>query len=120
MSKIRAGAIALAAAGLFISACQTDQQEAEKFSRADADNFRRDMSAMSSFTLANGVTVYVQEERTDDRVAIEILYPAGFMVEPKGEPQISHLTEHMAIYCAMGDYAPDAALAAIQKDRGML
>jgi predicted Zn-dependent peptidase len=120
MSKIRAGAIALAAAGLFVLSCQTDQQEAQKFDRADAENFRRDMSAMSTFTLANGVTVYVQEERTDDRVAIEVLYPAGFMVEPKGEPQISHLTEHMAIYCAMGAFAPDAALAAIQKDRGML
>ena len=120
MLKNRARAIALAAVVLFVGACQTDQQEAQKFDRADRDNFHRDMSAMTSFTLANGVSVYVQEERTDTRVAVEVLYPAGFMVEPKGQPQISHLTEHMAIYCGMGEFAPDEALAAIQKDRGML
>ncbi len=120
MSKSRAGAVALAAATLFLSSCQADQQEAEKFNRADAENFRRDMSAMTSFSLSNGVTVYVQEERTDDRMAIEVLYRAGFMVEPKGRPQISHLAEHLAIYCASGDFATDASLAAIQQDHGML
>lgn len=120
MLKYCARAVALAGALLFVSSCQTDQQEAQKFDRADADTFRRDMSALTSFTLANGVTVYVQEERTDTRVAIEVLYRAGFMVEPKGEPQISHLAEHMSIYCAMGSFGPDAALEAVQKDRGMI
>lgn len=120
MLKNRARAIALAAFVLSVGACNTDQQEAQKFDRADQDNFHRDVSAMTSFTLSNGVSVYVQEERTDTRVAVEVLYRAGFMVEPKGEPQISHLAEHMAIYCGIGDFGPDAALAAIQKDRGMI
>lgn len=120
MLKHCARAMAVTAVLLFVSSCQTDQQEGQKFNRADEDSFRRDMSAMTSFTLANGVSVYVQEERTDTRVAIEVLYRAGFMVEPKGEPQISHLAEHLAIYCGMGSFAPDAALAAVQKDRGML
>ncbi len=120
MLKNRARAIALLVAVLSLSACQADEQETEKFDRADRDYFRRDMSALTSFTLANGVSVYVQEERTDSRLAIEVLYRAGFMVEPKREVQISHLTEHLSIYCGMGDFAPDAALAAVQKDRGML
>lgn len=120
MLKNRARAIALAAVVVFVGACNSDQQETQKFDRADQDNFHRDMSAMTSFTLANGVSFYVQEERTDSRVAVEVLYRAGFMVEPKGQPQISHLAEHMSVYCGMGDFAPDAALEAIQKDRGML
>jgi len=120
MLKNRARAVALAAVVLFVGACNTDQQETEKFDRADQENYQRDMSAMTSVTLANGIALYVQEERTDSRVAVEVLYHAGFMVEPKGQPQISHLTEHMAIYCGMGEFAPDAALAEIQKDRGML
>jgi predicted Zn-dependent peptidase len=120
MLKNRAWALALVTATLLLGSCQTDQQEAQKFDRADQENFRRDMSAMTSYTLANGVSVYVQEERTDNRVAIEVLYRAGFMVEPKGQPQISHLAEHLAIYCGMGDFAPDAALVEVQKDRGMI
>ncbi|MGH8595442.1 MAG: M16 family metallopeptidase, partial [Gammaproteobacteria bacterium] len=120
MLKNRSRAFGLVAALLLVSACQTDQQETQKFDRADADSFRRDMSDMTSFTLSNGVSVYVQEERTDTRVAVEVLYRAGFMVEPKGQPQISHLSEHMAIYCGMGDFASDAALEAIQKGHGML
>jgi len=120
MSKNRGWAAALLAVALLLPACETDKREAEKFDRADQDNFHRDMGTLSSFTLANGVTVYVQEERTDDNVAVEVLYRAGFMVEPKGEPQISHLAEHLSIYCGMGHFAPDAAIAAVQKDHGML
>ena len=120
MSKNRGWAAALLAVALLLPACETDKREAEKFDRADQDNFRRDMGTLTSFTLANGVTVYVQEERTDDNVAVEVLYRAGFMVEPKGEPQISHLAEHLSIYCGMGQFAPDAAIAAVQKDHGML
>ncbi len=120
MLTTRVRAIALLAALLFVSACQTDQQEAEKFNRADAETFRRDMSALTSFTLSNGVTFYVQEERTDTRVAIEVFYRAGFTSEPKGKPQMSHLAEHLAIYCSMGDFGPDGALKAVQADRGMM
>lgn len=120
MSINRAGVIALATTVLFVASCQTDQQETQKFGRADHETFRRDMSAMTSFTLANGVSVYVQEERTDNRVALEVLYRAGFAFEPKGRPQISHLAEHMAIFCGSGKFGPGGSLEAIQKDGGML
>jgi predicted Zn-dependent peptidase len=115
----RASAIALAGALVVLAACQ-DKQETQKFERADADTFRRDMSALTSITLANGVSLYVQEERTDDQVAVEVLYRSGFNVEPKGQAQISHLTEHAAIHCAMGNFGPGESRAAIQKDRGLL
>lgn len=120
MSIHRAGAIALATIVLFVASCQTDQQETQKFSRADQELFRRDMSDMMSFTLANGVSLYVQEERTDGRVAVEVLYRAGFASETKGNPQISHLTEHAALSCGSGSFGPGASLEAIQKDGGML
>ena len=35
MSINRAGAIALATAALFVASCQTDEQETQKFGRAD-------------------------------------------------------------------------------------
>lgn len=120
MSIHRAGAIVLATAVLFTASCQKDPQETQKFGRADHQMFRRDMSDMTSFTLANGVSVYVREERTDDRVAVEVLYRAGFAFEPKGQPQISHLTEHASIFCGSGPYDADATLKSIQKDGGML
>ena len=84
MLKNRARVFALAAVVLFVSACQTDEQETQKFDRADADSFRRDMSAMTSITLSNGVSVYVQEERTDSRVAIEVLYRGGIHGRAQG------------------------------------
>jgi predicted Zn-dependent peptidase len=120
MSIHRAGAIALATTVLFVASCQKDQQETQKFSRADQELFRRDMSDMMFFTLANGVSLCVQEERTDGRVAVEVLYRAGFASETKGNPQISHLTEHAAIHCGSGSFGPGASLQAIQKDGGML
>ena len=120
MSKTQGWAVALLAAVLILNGCETDKQEAQKFNRADEENYQRDMGSLASFTLSNGITVYVQEERTDDNVAIEVLYRAGFMVEPKAQPQISHLAEHLSVYCGMGPFAPDAALAAIQKDHGMI
>jgi predicted Zn-dependent peptidase len=114
----RAGAIAVAL--VVLSGCQTDKQEAQKFERADTEMFRRDMSAMTTLTLSNGVSVYIQEERTDELVAVEVLYRAGFNQEPKGQAQISHLTEHAAIHCGMGNWAPGETTALIQKDRGLI
>lgn len=120
MSINRAGAIALATTVLFVASCQKDPQETQKFSRADQELFRRDMSDMMSFTLANGVSLYVQEERTDTRVAVEVLYRAGFAYETKGNPQISHLTEHAVVRCGSGSFGPGGSFEAISKDGGML
>ncbi len=99
--------------------CQKDEQEAEKFERADLESFKRDMSDLSSFALSNGITVYLQEEHTSNQIAIETLYPVGFMDEPRGRPQLSHLTEHLTIYCASGPFGTEEAWNLLRTDRGM-
>ena len=121
MRIIRAGFILLAAASLtVVASCGKDEQEAQKFDRADVVGFKRDMSDVSSFRLANGITVYMQEERTDQQVAVEVLYRSGYTNDPKGKVQLAHLTEHMAIHCGMGEYAPGESYKSVTTDKGML
>jgi zinc protease len=112
----------LAAAALMagLVSCGKDEQEAAKFERADSDTFVREMSDVSSFTLSNGIVVYLQEERTADQVAVEVLYRAGFMDEPRGKPQLSHVAEHLTIHCGAGDLGPEGAVKLIQENRGMI
>jgi zinc protease len=100
--------------------CGKDEQEAAKFERADTENFVRDMSDLSSFTLSNGVTVFLQEERTSDEVAVEVLYRAAFVNEPSGMPQLAHVTEHMALHCASGDFKAEESLELIGELHGMI
>jgi predicted Zn-dependent peptidase len=112
--------IATAALLATLVSCGKDDQEAAKFERADNEGFVRDMSDMSSFTLDNGLVVYLQEERTDSQIAVEVLYRAGFLDEPKGEVQLSHVAEHLAIHCASGSFGDEGSVEAITKDRGMI
>ena len=120
--QIRRIGAGLAAAALLITlaSCGKDEKEAAKFERADTESFVRQMSDVSSFTLDNGIVVYLQEERTNDQVAVEFLYRAGFMDEPKGKAQLSHIAEHLAIYCAAGAYGPDESYKAVSDSHGMI
>ncbi len=115
-------AAGLAAVALIASlaSCGKDEQEAGKFGRADNYNFVRDMSDMSSFTLENGITVYIQEERTIDQVAVEVIYPAGFVDEPAGQAQLSHVAEHLAIHCASGSFKAEESFEKIAQIKGMI
>jgi predicted Zn-dependent peptidase len=117
--RIGAGLAAVALLATLAS-CGTDEQEAAKFERADNENFVRDMSDLSSFTLDNGLVVYLQEERTNEQVAVEVLYRAGFLDEPKGLAELSHVAEHLAIHCASGSYGAGETLAKVTERRGML
>jgi predicted Zn-dependent peptidase len=118
-SRLAAGILAVLIIP-FVFSCQKNQRETEKFERADNETFHRDMSDLSSFRLDNGMTVYLQEERTSDQIAIEVLYDVGFMDEPKGLPQLSHVAEHLAIYCGSGSFADDEATNLIQDKHGMV
>jgi predicted Zn-dependent peptidase len=121
MRLTRVAAVALAAAMIPAAlSCQKDEQEAEKFERADLENFKRDMSDLSSFELSNGITVYLQEEHTNKQIAIETLYAVGFMDEPKGRPQLSHLSEHLTMYCASGPFGNEEAFKLLNSDHGMV
>jgi len=121
MRILRTGLLLVAAVSLAAAlSCGKDEQEAQKFNRADEASFHRDMSELSSFQLPNGLTVYMQEERTDHQVAIEVLYRAGYTKDPKGLVQIAHLTEHLSLNCASGKYGVGETLALVKKNHGML
>jgi len=77
-------------------------------------------SQMSSFKLANGITVYLQEERTSDEVAVEAVYRAGYIRDPKGKVQLAHLTEHMLMKCASGPYKAGETMSIVQDHKGMI
>jgi predicted Zn-dependent peptidase len=122
MQILRVGVLTAATVALLaaLSSCGKNDQEAAKFERADNESFKRDMSDMSSFTLDNGITVYLQEERTDNQVAVEAIYGAGFMEEPKGKAQLSHVTEHLVVHCASGDFKAEESLGKISDIHGMV
>ena len=120
-TSIRSAVLAAAVLSvLLVLACGKNEQEAQKFNRADEEHFRRDMSEISSFTLANGIAVYLQEERTDNQVAIEAIYRAGYTRDPKGKVQLAHLTEHAAMYCASGPYKAGETMSLVKDHEGMV
>jgi predicted Zn-dependent peptidase len=120
--QIRRLGAGLAAAMLLLvlASCGKDEQEAAKFERADHEGFVRDMSDVSMFTMDNGIVVYLQEERTSEQIAVEFLYRAGFMDEPGGKAQLSHVAEHLAMYCASGDFGPGESFKTVNDQRGMI
>ena len=121
MRFIKNGLLLLAAACLAASlSCGKDEQEAQKFNRADEDTFKRDMSDLTSFKLSNGITVYLQEERTDHQVAIEAIYRAGYTNDPKGEVQLAHLAEHLSMKCATGNMPAGESMDLVREHHGMI
>jgi predicted Zn-dependent peptidase len=120
-TPIRAGLVLAAFASLLSAlSCGKNEQEAQKFNRASDETFKRDMSDLSSFKLSNGITVYMQEERTDNQVAIEAVYRAGYTRDPKGKVQLAHLTEHAAMYCASGEYKAGELMSKVKEKKGMI
>ncbi|HEX6789850.1 MAG TPA: pitrilysin family protein [Candidatus Krumholzibacteria bacterium] len=120
-TPIRTGLITAAALCLVAAlSCGKNEQEAQKFNRASDETFKRDMSELTSFKLANGITVYLQEERTDNQVAIEAIYRAGYTRDTKGKFQIAHLTEHMAMHCGSGPYKTGELMSKVKDGKGMI
>jgi predicted Zn-dependent peptidase len=99
-----------------LGACEKNEQEARKFPRADsADRPPREQSELVSYRLDNGLTVFMQEDHSDPRVAVEAVYRAGFAQEPGGLVQISHITEHAAIFSATASYEAGESAEKLQK-----
>jgi len=121
MRTLRFAAVAaVAACALFALACQKNEKYSQHFNKSTDENFKRDMSELSSFKLTNGITVYLQEERTDNEVAIEAVYRAGYVRDPKGKVQLAHLTEHMLMKCASGPYKAGETMSLVQDHKGMI
>jgi len=71
-----------------------------------------------SFRLDNGLTVILLENHKEKKVAVESFYRAGFIHEPKGKAQMSHVVEHMVVRCATKSYKPNESFMLLQK-KGM-
>ena len=68
------------------------------------------------FQLGNGLTVVLREDHTEKRVAVESLYRAGFIHEPKGKAHIAHITEHMVCCCPTKSFGPREAATRLQRN----
>ena len=121
MRTLRFAAVAaVAACVLFALSCHKNEEYSQHFNKASDEHFKRDMSDMSSFKLKNGITVYLQEERTDNEVAMSAVYRAGYITDPKGKVQLAHLTEHMLMHCASGPYKAGETMSIIQDHNGKI
>lgn len=121
MRTLRFAAVTVAAACVvFALSCQKNEKYSQQFNKSTDENFHRDMSDLSSFKLANGITVYMQEERTDKEVAVEAVYRAGYTRDPKGKVQLAHLTEHMAMHCGSGPYKTGETMSLVKDHKGMI
>jgi len=98
-----------------LTSCSKDQEAADRFPRQDMGQANAPFSALKRVELANGITVYLQEEHTDGRVAVEVFYNAGLFQEPEGQPNISHLLEHVCVHSATDSYQPGEALSKLLK-----
>lgn len=91
--------------------CGKNQEEAHKFPTANqGKTAARQISDLVSYQLDNGISVYLQEEHTNNNVAMEVLYRGGFIFEPAKQVQVSHLVEHLAVHSATASYAAEEAL----------
>jgi predicted Zn-dependent peptidase len=99
-----------AIAATTLLACEKNEEEAKKFPRAD-DNVpvEASISDLVSYKLDNGVTVFMQEDHSEPNVAIEVFYQAGFSSEPKGQVQVSHITEHAVVFSGTDKLKPNEA-----------
>jgi predicted Zn-dependent peptidase len=70
--------------------------------------------ALRRTTLDNGMTLLMQPIPGADRVAVIALYNVGFIDEPKGLPQSSHLLEHLRIFAATASYAAGESWPIVQ------
>ena len=68
--------------------------------------------------LANGVTVVLCPVAGADQVAIEVFHPAGFLHEPAGFTQATHLIEHLVCRGATAGYGPGETMRLLT-ERGM-
>ncbi len=65
--------------------------------------------------LGNGITVYLEEEHSNDGVAVEVLYRVGYPDEPAGAAQIAHLAEHAHVHGATSAGGADSLFQAIRE-----
>ncbi|MCH7548598.1 MAG: insulinase family protein [Candidatus Krumholzibacteriota bacterium] len=102
----------IVAALAVVASCGGEDQPAEE---TEPIEFVEEPEAPSlvRIELDNGIVAFLQEDHYDSRVGIEVFYRAGFIHEPDGQVQISHLTEHIIANAATASYGVGAALAEI-------
>ncbi len=70
---------------------------------------------MSTFRLSNGVPVTVNTIEQANDVAMETMVDVGFMQEPEGMVQASHLLEHLVCYSPCEGFADREAMSFLNR-----
>jgi predicted Zn-dependent peptidase len=110
---IAASTLLIAGFGLF-AACEKNAEEAEKFPSTESP-VQMAPGELTTFRLANGITVYLQEERSRPEIAVEVLYRAGVFDEPEGKIQISRLLPHMLIFSPTASFEANQVVEDFKK-----
>jgi predicted Zn-dependent peptidase len=96
------------------ASCGKDVEEAEKFPSRETAK-RMEPGKLTHFRLANGITVYMQEEHSQPEIAVEVLYGAGVIHEGEGKTHVSRLLPHMLLFAPTASFGPDEAVEAVQE-----
>lgn len=101
--------IAAIAAAVLLAGCggsdEADEGGAETKVQADTGP-----GEITSFRLANGITVYFREDHSQAQTAVVVLYKAGVYHEEKGYVHASRLLPHLMIYSPTASFAPEEAV----------
>jgi zinc protease len=91
-----AARLAAAAALFLLAACNRPDQPAREAGGAAGTGAAPELNlAYERFTLDNGLTVIVHEDRKAPVVAVSIYYHVGSKNEPTGKTGFAHLFEHL-------------------------
>ncbi len=109
--------IALVAALVAVAGCGGGEEKHEAPASEASVGQAPPVRGIQRVRLDNGVTVYMEEEHSDDQVAIEVFYRAGYPDEPAGQAQVAHMAEHAHVHGAVAG-APADSLFRWINDRG--
>jgi predicted Zn-dependent peptidase len=106
--------IAALAAVVLLVACAKDTEEVQKFPSTETAT-ALEPGELTSFKLANGITVFLREERSRPRVGVEVLFRGGVIHEGAGKTHVSRILPHMLIFSPTASFGADGAVDAIEE-----
>jgi zinc protease len=109
-------------AALVITTLASCQKKEDEVPAPGADDAQLGIQAseLNFYRTDNGISVYLQEETSHNLTAAEVHYRAGFIHEPAGQPQVSHIAEHVMVVSATESYGVGEAVGALSKGGGLV
>lgn len=100
--------VVAATAAVLLAGCGQGTEESD----ATGEGETRVVGAgeVTGFQLDNGITVYLREDHLQDQVAVEVIYRAGVIDEPKGSVHVSRVLPHMLIFSPTASFGAGEAV----------